>query len=76
MKGEKLIITAVNISGEEKEAKLCEKLGRCVLTEIAAEPEAENSLDNPTAVFPTKEEREELGRFTMKPYSVMVIEEI
>ncbi len=76
VKGEKLIIKAVNISGEEKTVRLCEKLGRCVLTELFAAPEAENSLDDPTAVYPTKEEREELDGFTMKPYSVMVIEEI
>jgi alpha-N-arabinofuranosidase len=74
-----LIVKAVNVSADAREAEIdlngTGVTGTAKVTVLAADPQAENSFDHPTAVAPTASTAEvRLGKITtqLSPYSVTV----
>ncbi len=71
-----LIIKAVNISGKEKtiDFELDSRYKVCRATELAASPDAENSMDNPCRIYPVNRECDFADGCKIKPYSVNIFE--
>lgn len=71
-----LIIKAVNISDKEKmldfEMDSLYKISK--ITELAAAPNEENSIDNPYRVYPVNRKARSIDGIAIKPYSVNVFE--
>lgn len=75
VKGKMLSVKIVNVKDEDKavEINICGVKTKCSVTELYAEPDSENSHENPKNVYPKTREFEFDGKYDVKKYSLTVI---